>query len=113
ALDQIEKDAEAERLEEVEAKAELLFRKVAALRSQHLPWVRPLQETLLKEKSTPQDPRLFEIAFGLTVVAPGMPARAGLWSKNPRSYSQDATELWARSMDHARSCQASVRSTET
>ncbi|HVR83751.1 MAG TPA: hypothetical protein VMU54_05520 [Planctomycetota bacterium] len=113
ALDQVEEDAKAERLEEVEVQAELLFKKVAALRSEYLPWVRPLQEVFLKNQSTPEDPRLFEIAFGLAVVAPGMAARADLWSKNPRSLSQEAPDLWIRSIDRARRCQAALGSTET
>src|SRR4029079_17286901 len=83
ALDQIEKAAEAEKLEEVEAKAEILFKKVAALRSEHGHWVQPLKEALLREKSTPQDPVIFEIAFGLTVVAPGVASWAGVWVKDP------------------------------
>jgi hypothetical protein len=104
ALDQIERDAEAEKLEEVEAKAEVLFKKVAGLRSMHGGWVQPLKEALLREKSTPQDPVLFELAFGLTVVAPGVSAWAGLWLMDPTAHAQEAVDQWTRAIARAEAC---------
>jgi hypothetical protein len=108
SLDQIEKDAEAERLEEVEAKAEVLFKKVAALRSEHGHWVQPLKEALLREKATPQDPVLFEIALGLIVVAPGVASWAGLWLKDPQAHAQEAVDQWNRAIARAELCRAAL-----
>jgi len=111
ALDQIEKDAEAEKLEEVEAKAEVLFKKVAGLRSMHGNWVQPLKEALLREKSTPQDPVLFELALGLTVVAPGVSAWAGLWVMDPTAHAQEAVDQWTRAIAKAEACRAAMAAT--
>ena len=108
ALDQIEKAAEAEKLDEVEAKAEVLFKKVAALRSEHGYWVQPLKELLLRDKATPQDPALFEIAMGLTAVAPGVAAWARLWLKDPDGQAQEAVEQWKRSIARAEACRAAM-----
>ena len=110
ALDRIEQDAEAERLEELEAKAEVLFKKVATLRLEHGYWVQPFKEALLKEKATPQDPHLFEIALALTVVAPGVAAWVGLWSADPQGYADEATELWTRSIARATVCRTALES---
>jgi hypothetical protein len=108
ALDQIEKAAEAEKLEEVEAKAEVLFKKVAALRSENGHWVQPLKEALLREKSTPQDPALFELALGLTVVAPGVAAWAGLWLKDPDAHTQEIVDQWTRAIKRAEACRSAM-----
>lgn len=109
ALDQIEKAAEAERLEEVEAKAEVLFKKVAALRSEHGRWVQPLKEALLREKTTPQDPVLFELALGLTVVAPGVSSWAGAWLIDPTAHAQEALDQWTRALTRAEACRAALQ----
>jgi hypothetical protein len=108
ALDQIEKAAEAEKLDEVEAKAEVLFKKVAALRSEHGHWVQPLKEALLRDKSTPQDPVIFEFALGLTVVAPGVASWAGLWLKDPDAHAEEALEQWTRAIKRAEACRAAM-----
>lgn len=107
-LDQIEKDVEAEKLEEVEARAEVLFKKVAALRSEHGHWVQPLKEVLLREKSTPQDPVLFEIALGLTVVAPGVANWADLWLKDPEAPAPEAVDQWTRALKRAQLCRSAL-----
>jgi len=108
ALDQIEKAAEAEKLDEVEAKAEVLFKKVAALRSEHGYWVQPLKEALLREKSTPQDPVIFEIALGLTVVAPGVSSWARPWLLDPEPNAQEALAQWSRSLQRAELCRSAL-----
>jgi hypothetical protein len=108
ALDKIEKDAEVGHLAGVEAKAEVLFKKVAALRSEHGHWVQPLKEALLREKATPQDPVLFELALGLTVVAPGVAAWSGLWLKDPQGHAQEAVDQWTRSIARAEACSSAL-----
>ena len=108
ALDHIESDAEAERLEAVESRAEVLFKKVAALRSEHGHWVQPLKEALLREKATPQDPVLFEIALGLIVVAPGVTEWVHVWLKDPQAQAQEAIDQWTRSIARAEACRSAL-----
>jgi len=81
---------------------------VAALRSEHGHWVQPLKEALLREKSTPQDPALFELALGLTVVAPGVSAWAGLWLMDPEAHAQEAVQQWTRAIARAEACRSAL-----
>jgi len=111
ALDRIEAHSEKEQLEELEAEAEVLFKKVAALRSEHGHWVQPLKEALLREKATPQAPVLFEIALGLTVVAPGVSEWAPLWLKDPVSHAQEAVDQWTRAIARAEACRSAMKRT--
>jgi hypothetical protein len=108
ALDRIEAHSEKEQLEELEAEAEVLFKKVAALRSEHGHWVQPLKEALLREKATPQDPVLFEIALGLTVVAPGVSEWAPLWLQDPVAHGQEAVDQWTRAIARAEACRSAM-----
>jgi len=99
ALQKLVTQLEEGLLDEAQAGAETLFRRIVNLRTTYAEWVRSLRTYLSNGQLLPDDPRAFDLALGFLLPSPGVRDRISPWLEEPVTWQEEVAGLlgpWLR-----------------